>query len=184
MEARSLPTFINFVSQRLMKRFVYGEPAGHWFTNTCLPGMHSGTLVITYKGSMSTLFQYKVPFFVGSTKPGHLHSSLVASGNPTSKDPERKLFSAFHRLPRRLLNYSSSQLVLSKNTHSYFKNGGLYNSSTGLTHFPSCLDAMAVTVWLRSPEAMARHMGGVEIFSPTSQEVFLLMAGLSSCLGD
>lgn len=36
-----------------------------------------------------------------------------------------------------------------------FENGGLYNSPAGLTHFPSCTEAVAVTVWLG--EAAERH---------------------------
>lgn len=115
VETRPLSSLISFVSwmetQWLMKGFVYGELAGEWFTNTFPPGMHSGAWSELSKDpALSTSFCCRVSSFVGPTKPGHLHSSLMELDNPTSRRPrEEAVFQLPTGYPERLLNNSPSQ---------------------------------------------------------------------------
>lgn len=86
-----------------------------------------------------------------SNKPGHLHLSLVVLGNPASRRPREEAAWQFPTAyPERQLNSSSSQF-LSKIPTPVKKiiiiNGGLYNSSCSLAHFPAGLDATNVPVW-------------------------------------
>lgn len=84
-----------------------------------------------------------------SNKPGHLHLSLVVLGNPASQRPrEEAAWQLPTAYPERLLNSSSSQFLPKIPTPvKKKKNGGLYNFSCSLAHFPAGLDATNVPVW-------------------------------------